>query len=88
VIVEPADVNGQVLDVIRRRRSVARAPWPIDSQDERYEVGCVDGAPAFLGGLDQLECNGDPGGLGAGPIGDLGPVLTVAKVNSMGLDLP
>ena len=42
--------------------------------DERDEVGCVDGAPAFLGGLDQLECQGDPGGLGAGPLGDLGPV--------------
>jgi hypothetical protein len=42
--------------------------------DERDEVGCVDGAPAFLGGVDQLECRGDPGGLGAGPIGDLGPV--------------
>ena len=42
--------------------------------DERDEVGCVDGAPAFLGGVDQLECHGDPGGLGAGPLGDLGPV--------------
>src|SRR5207253_2015466 len=42
--------------------------------DERDEVGCVDGAPAFLGGVDQLECHGDPGGLGAGPVGDLGPV--------------
>jgi hypothetical protein len=39
--------------------------------DERDEVGRVDGAPAFLGGLDQLECHGDPGGLGAGPLGDL-----------------
>src|SRR4030081_2418030 len=29
--------------------------------------GWVDGAPAFLGGLDQLEGNGDPGGRGAGP---------------------
>ena len=42
--------------------------------DERDEVGCVDGAPAFLGGVDQLECHGDPGGLGAGRLGDLGPV--------------
>src|SRR5438270_6051366 len=42
--------------------------------DERDEVGCVDGAPAFLGGVDQLECHGDPGVLGAGPLGDLGPV--------------
>jgi hypothetical protein len=32
------------------------------------------GAPAFLGGLDQRACHGDPGGLGAGPLGDLGPV--------------
>jgi len=44
------------------------------ASDERDEVGCVDGAPAFLGGLDQLECHGDPGGPGAGPLGDLGPV--------------
>jgi hypothetical protein len=42
--------------------------------DERDEVGSVDGAPAFLGGFDQLECHGDPGGLRAGPLGDLGPV--------------
>lgn len=53
--------------------------------DERDEVGCVDGAPAFLGGVDQLECHGDPGGLGAGPLGDLGPV---PDRDSMGLDLP
>jgi hypothetical protein len=38
--------------------------------DERVRVdvrqtiflGCVDGAPALLGGLDQLDCHGDPGG--------------------------
>ena len=55
--------------------------------DERDEVGCVDGAPAFLGGVDQLECRGDPGGLGAGPLVTLVRCLTVAKVNSMGLNL-
>ena len=53
--------------------------------DERDEVGCVDGAPAFLGVVDQLECHGDPGGLGAGPLGDLGPV---PDRDSMGLNLP
>ena len=29
---------------------------------------------AVLGRVNQLECHGDPGGLGAGPPGDLGPV--------------
>jgi hypothetical protein len=42
--------------------------------DERDEVGWAASAPAFLGGLDQLECHGGPGGLGAGPLGDLGSV--------------
>jgi hypothetical protein len=37
------------------------------------DVGCVDGAPAFLGGVNQPECHGHPGGLGAWPLGDLGP---------------
>src|SRR3954470_10084283 len=42
--------------------------------DEGDQVGCVDGAPAGLGGLDQLERHRDPGGLGPRPLGDLGPV--------------
>jgi hypothetical protein len=56
--------------------------------DEHDEVGCVDAAPAFLGGLDQLECHGDPGGLEPGRLATLVRCLTVAKVNWMGLDLP
>jgi hypothetical protein len=31
-------------------------------------------APAVLGGLDELERHGEPGGSGAGTAGDLGPV--------------
>ncbi len=38
--------------------------------DEGDEVGCVDGAPAGLGGLDELERHRDPGGPGAGSLGD------------------
>jgi hypothetical protein len=55
---------------------------------ERDEVGCVDSAPAFLGGVDQLECRGDPGGLGDGPLVTLVRCLTAAKLKSVGLDLP
>jgi hypothetical protein len=33
-------------------------------------VGCVDGAPPVLGGLDELERHGDAGGPGAGSLGD------------------
>jgi integrase/recombinase XerD len=33
--------------------------------DEGDEVGCVDGAPAALGGLDELEGHGDAGSAGA-----------------------
>ena len=33
-------------------------------------MGCVDGAPAGLGGLDQLERHRDAGGPGAGALGD------------------
>ena len=49
--------------------------------DERDEVWCVDGAPAGLGGLDELERHRQPGCLGTGAAGDLGPV---PKVDSMG----
>ena len=38
--------------------------------DERDEVWCVDGTPPGLGGLDELERHRDPGGAGAGSLGD------------------
>src|SRR5699024_3801337 len=38
--------------------------------DEGDEVGCVDGAPAGLGGLDQLERHRDPGSAGTGTLRD------------------
>ncbi len=63
----------RTLEPSRRRREHCKT-YAGPGADERDEVGCVDGAPAFLGGLDQLECHGDPGGLGAGPLGDLGPL--------------
>jgi len=34
------------------------------------QVRCVDGAPAVLGGLDELERHGQPGGAAAGSAGD------------------
>jgi hypothetical protein len=37
-------------------------------------VGSVDRAPAVLGGLDELERHGQPGGARAGSSGDLGAV--------------
>jgi hypothetical protein len=51
--------------------------------DEGDEVGCVDRAPAGLGGFDELERHGQTGGLGARSFGDLGAVADVAKVDSM-----
>ena len=39
--------------------------------DERDEVGCVHGAPAVLGGFDELERHREAGRLRAGPFGDL-----------------
>ena len=42
--------------------------------DERDQVGCVHGAPAGLGGLDELKCHGQPGRPRSRPAGDLGPV--------------
>jgi hypothetical protein len=42
--------------------------------DQGDQVGCVDRAPAGLGGFDELEGHGQPGGAGAGALGDLGPV--------------
>jgi hypothetical protein len=42
--------------------------------DEGDEVGCVHGAPAGLGGLDEFECHGQSCGAGAGSLGDLGAV--------------
>jgi hypothetical protein len=52
-------------------------------------AGPVDGAPAFLGGLDQLECHGDPGGLGAGSLGDLGlvPDRGEGQLDGVGLSI-
>ena len=44
------------------------------SAHQRDEVGCVDGAPAVLRRLDQLERHGQPGGPRPGTLGDLGPV--------------
>jgi hypothetical protein len=38
--------------------------------DEGDEVGCVDGAPAALGRLNELERHGDAGSAGAGSLGD------------------
>jgi hypothetical protein len=56
--------------------------------DERDELECVDGAPAFLGGVDQLDAMAIPVALEPGPLVTLVRCLTVAKVNSMGLNLP
>ena len=39
--------------------------------DEGDEVGCVHGAPAVLGGLDELECHREPGGARTRALGDL-----------------
>lgn len=38
--------------------------------DEGDQVGCVDRAPAALGGLNELVGHGDSGGAGARPLGD------------------
>src|SRR5665647_2434156 len=38
--------------------------------DQGDQVGCVDRAPAVLGGLDELERHRDPGGSGARALGD------------------
>ena len=56
--------------------------------DERDEVGCVDGAPAFLGASISLNAMAIPAALEPGPLVTLVRCLTVAKVDSMGLDLP
>ena len=42
--------------------------------DEGNEVGRVHGAPAGLGGFDEFVGHGQPGGAGAGPLGDLAAV--------------
>lgn len=47
--------------------------------DEGDQVGCVDGPPAFLGGLDELEGHRERGRAGAGAAGDLGPKTYRAK---------
>ncbi len=44
--------------------------------------GGVDGAPAVLGGLDQLERHRGAGDLRARSLGDLGPVPDGGKVDS------
>jgi hypothetical protein len=46
-------------------------------------VGCVDRAPAGLGGFDELAGHGQPGSAGAGPLVTLVRWRTVAKVLSM-----
>ena len=53
--------------------------------DERDEVWGVDRAPAVLGGLDELECHGQPAARDPGPRVILVRCLTVAKVDSIGL---
>ena len=53
--------------------------------DEGDQVGCVDGAPAGLGGLNELERHGQPGGLAAGSAVSLVRCRTVANVDSIGL---
>src|ERR671933_3066261 len=40
--------------------------------DQGDQVGCVDRAPAVLGGLDEFERHGQPGGAAARPLGDRG----------------
>jgi hypothetical protein len=40
--------------------------------NEGDELGCVDRAPAGLGGFDEFERHREAGGLGAGTLGDLG----------------
>jgi hypothetical protein len=42
--------------------------------DERDEMGCVDRAPAGVGGLDELECHRHPRYSRARTAGDLGLV--------------
>ena len=42
--------------------------------DQGDEVGGVDGAPAVLGGLDELERHRQPGRPRPRSLGDLGPV--------------
>ena len=53
--------------------------------DERDQVGCVDHAPAALGGLDQLEGHRQGGGLDPWPLVAFVRSLTVANVDSIGL---
>jgi hypothetical protein len=56
--------------------------------DERDEVGCVDGAPAFWAASISLNAMAIPAALEPGPLGTLVRCLTVAKVDSIRLDLP
>jgi len=43
---------------------------PRASADQGDQVGCVDRAPAGLGGLDEFEGHRHAGGAGAGSLGD------------------
>src|SRR5256714_13874892 len=62
----------------RRSRRMAFDELPAGERgtgtDEGDEVGCVDRAPAGLGGFDELKRHREAGGLGAGPFSDLGAV--------------
>jgi hypothetical protein len=65
--------------------------WPHSKRagaGERDGVGCADGAPAFLGGLDQLEGYGGPAASEPGPLVTLARCLSMAKVSPRGLGLP
>jgi hypothetical protein len=53
--------------------------------DERDEVGCVDRAPAGLGGLDELNAIASPAAREPGPLVTFVRCRTVEKVDSMGL---
>ena len=49
------------------------------------EMGAVDCPPPVLGGLDEFEGHGHPGGFRPGTFGHLGRRRTVAMLDSMGL---
>jgi hypothetical protein len=57
------------------------------SVHERHEVRSIDGPPARLGRLDQLESRGEAGGSRAGAFVTLVLARTGEKVDSIGLVL-